>query len=74
MVYVDDFLVLGDKTTINSIFKAIQKQVLLKRIGYLELGKPQQFVGRNIDHFGNYCNLGLQDSYIDSMIEETWND
>ena len=33
MVYVDDLLVLGDKTTVNSIFEAIQKQVLLKRIG-----------------------------------------
>ena len=31
--------------------------------------KPQQFLGRNIDHFGN--NLGLKGSYIDNMIEET---
>ena len=64
-------MVLGDKTTVDSIFGAIQKRVLLKHIGYLEPGKPQQFRGRNIDHFGNYCNLGLQDPYIDHMIEET---
>ena len=38
MVYVDDLLVLGDKTTVDSIFEAIQKQVLLKHIGYLEPG------------------------------------
>ena len=30
MVYVDDLLVLGDKTTVDSTFEAIQKQVLLK--------------------------------------------
>ena len=71
MVYVDDLLVLGDKTAVDSTFEAVQKQVLLKHIGYLEPGKPQQFLGRNIDHFGNYCNLGLKDSYIDSMIEES---
>ena len=71
MVYVDDLLVLGDKTTVDSTFEAIQKQVLLKHIGYLEPGKSQQFLGRNIDHFGNYCNLGLKDSYIDNMIEES---
>ena len=70
MVYVDDLLVLGDKTTVDSIFEAIQKQVLLKHIGYLA-GKPQQFLGRNNDHFGNYCSLGLKDSYIDNMIEES---
>ena len=68
MVYVDDLLqVLGDKTAVDSMFEAVQKQVLLKRIGYLEPGKPQQFLGRNNDHFGNYCNLG----YIDNMIEES---
>ena len=71
MVYVDDLLVLGDKTTVDSTFEAIQKQVLLKHIGYLEPGKPQQFLGRNIDRCGNYCNLGLKDSYIDNMIEES---
>ena len=70
MVYVEDLLVLGDKTAVDSTFEAVQKQVLLKRIGYPEPGKPQQFLGRNIDHFGNYCNLGLKDSYIDNMIEE----
>ena len=64
-------MVLGDKTTVDSTFEAIQKQVLLKHIGYLEPCKPQQFHGRNIDHFGNYCNLGLKDSYIDNMIEES---
>ena len=46
-------MALGDKTTANSIFEAIQKQVLLKRIGYLEPGMPQQF-----RHFGNYCTFG----------------
>ena len=66
MVYVDDLLILGDKT-----MEVIQKQVLLKHVGYLEPGKPQHFLGRNINHFGNYCNLGLQDSYIDNMIQET---
>ena len=71
MVYVDDPLVLGDKTTVDSIFEAIQKQALLSPIGYLEPGKPQQLLGRNTEHFGNYCNLGLQDSYIDNMTEET---
>ena len=71
MVYADDLLVLGDKTTVDPTFEAIQKQVLLKHIGYLEPGKPQQFLGRNIDHFGNYCNLGLKESYIDNMIEES---
>ena len=71
MVYVDDLLALGDKTAVDSTFEAVQKQVLLKHIGYLEPGKPQQFLGRNIDHFGNYCNLGLKDSYIDNMIEES---
>ena len=69
MVYVDDLLVLGDKTAVDSTFEAVQKQVLLKHIGYLEPGKQQEFLGRNIDHFGNYCNLGLKDSYIDNMIE-----
>ena len=64
MVYVDDLLVLGDKTAVDSTFEAVQKQVLLKHIGYL-------FLGRNIDHFNNYCNLGLKDSYIDNMIEES---
>ena len=44
MVYVDDLLVLGDKTTVDSTFEAIQKQVLLKHIGYLEPGKPQKFL------------------------------
>ena len=48
MVYVDDLLVLGDKTAVDSTFEAVQKQVLLKHIGYLEPGKPQQFLGRNI--------------------------
>ena len=67
MVYVDDLLVLGDKTAVDSTFEAVQKQVLLKHIGYLEPGKPQRFLGRNIDRFGNYCNLGLKDSYIDKM-------
>ena len=57
----------GQKTTVDSIFEAIQKQVVLKRIGYLEPGKPQQFLGRNIDHFGN--NLGLEGSY-----QGDWND
>ena len=71
MVYVDDLLVLGDKTAVDSTFEAVQKQVLLKHIGYLEPGKPQQSLGRNIDHFGNYCNLGLGDSCIDNMIEES---
>ena len=61
IIYVDDLLVLGDKTTVDSTFEAIQKQVLLKHIGYLEPDKPQQFLGRNIDHFGNYCNLGLKE-------------
>ena len=42
MVYVDDLLVLGDKTTVDSTFEAMQKQVLLKHISYLEPGKPQQ--------------------------------
>ena len=37
----------------------------------LEPGKPQQFLGRNIEHFGNYCTVGLQDSYINDMIKET---
>ena len=71
MVYVDDLLALGDKTAVDSTFVSVQKQVLLKHIGYLEPGQPQQFLGRNIDHFGNYCNLGLKDSYIDNMIEES---
>ena len=74
MVYVDDLLVLGDKTALDSTFEAVQKQVLLRHIGYLEPGKPkkkQQFLGRNIDHFGSYCNLGLKDSYIDNMAEES---
>ena len=44
---------------------------ILKRVGYFEPGKPQQFLGRNIEHFGEHCALGLQDSYIDNMIEET---
>ena len=70
MVYVDDLLVLRDKTAVDSTFEAVQKQVPIKDIGYLEPGKPQQFLGRTIDHFGNYCNLGLKDSYID-MIEES---
>ena len=69
--YVDDLLVLGEKTTVDSTFEAIQKQVLLKHISYLEAGKPQQFLGRNIEHFGNYCTVGLQDSYINDMIKET---
>ena len=55
MVYVDHLLVLGDKTAVDSTFEAVQKQILLKHIGYLEPGEPQQFLGRNIDHFGNYC-------------------
>ena len=71
MVYVDDLLVLGDKTAVDSTFEAVQKQVLLKHIGYLKPGKPQQFLRRNIDHFDNYYNLGLKDSYIDNMIEES---
>ena len=70
MVYVDDLLVLGEKTTVDSIFKAIQKQVLLKHIGHLEPGQPQQFLGRNIDHFGNYCNLLLHRQHDRGV----WND
>ena len=42
MVYVDDLLVLGDKTAVDSTFEAVQKQVLLKHTGYLKPGKPQQ--------------------------------
>ena len=71
MVYVGDLLVLGDKTTVDSIFKATQKQMLLKRIGYLAPGKPQEFLGRNIERFSNCCAPGLQDSYINNMTEET---
>ena len=34
MVYVNDLLVLGDKTTVDPIFEAIQKQVLLKQLAH----------------------------------------
>lgn len=44
MVYVDELLVLGDKT-------------------------PE--TGTTVKHFGNYCTIGLQDSYTNSMIEQT---
>ena len=74
MVYVDDLLVLGNKTTVDSTFEAIQKQVLLKHIGYLEPGKPQQFLGRNIDHFGNYCNLGLKGLLHRQHDRGVWNE
>ena len=69
MVSVDDLLVLGNGTTVDFIFEEIQEQVLLKRIGHLKPGKPQRFLGRNIERCGNYCTLGLQDSYINNMIE-----
>lgn len=41
-VYVDDLLVLGDKTTVDSTFEAIQKVLLthVGYLGYLEPGKP----------------------------------
>ena len=69
-VYMTDLLVLGDKTTVDSIFKAIQKQVL----HWLpQAWQTTTIPGRNIDHFGNCCIVGLQDSYIDNMPED-WND
>ena len=60
MVYVDDLLVHGDKTTVDSTFGAIQKQVLLKHIGYLEPGKPQQFPGRNIGTSATTAPVGYR--------------
>ena len=70
MVYVDDLLVLGDPTTVNKAFAAIQQRVLLKHIGYIEPQQPQQFLGRIIEHNGDHITIGLADPYINNIIEE----
>ena len=70
VVYVDDLLVLGDKTAVDSTFEAVQKQVYSSTSATSNLANHNNFL-EETDHFGNYCNLGLKDSYIDNMIEES---
>ena len=43
----------------------------LEKLGFVRLKSEQQFLGRNIEHFGNYRTLGLLGSYIRNMLEET---
>ena len=64
MVHVDNLLVLGDPTIVNKTFEAIQQQVLLKHIGYIE-----PILGRIIKHNGDHITIGLVDSYINNIIE-----
>ena len=70
LVYVDDLLLLGDEPTVNKIFEAIQQHLLLRPTGTLTVGNTVSFLGRNITNRGDYYELGLADSYNNTLLEE----
>ena len=70
LVYVDDLLLLGDEATVNKIFEAIQQHLLLRPTGTLTVGNTVSFLGRNITNRGDYYELGLADSYNNTLLEE----
>ena len=70
LVYVDDLLLLGDEEVTNKIFAAIQQHLLLRPTGTLTVGNTVSFLGRNITNKGDYYELGLSDSYNNTLLEE----
>ena len=70
LVYVDDLLLLGDEEVTNKIFVAIQQHLLLRPTGTLTVGNTVSFLGRNITNRGDYYELGLADSYNNTLLEE----
>ena len=71
LVYVDDLLLLGDEEVTNKIFAAIQQHLLLRPTGTLTVGSTVSFLGRNITNRGDYYELGLADSYNNTLLEES---
>ena len=69
-LYVDDLLLLGDEEVTNKIFAAIQQHLLLRPTGTLTVGNTVSILGRNITNRGGYYELGLADSYNNTLLEE----
>ena len=70
LVYVDDLLLLGEETTTNKIFEAIQQHLLLRPTGTLTVLNTVSFLGRNITNRGDYYERGPADSYNNTLLEE----
>ena len=70
LVYVDDLLLLGEETTTNKIFEAIQQHLLLRPTGTLTVGNAASFLGRNITNRGDYYERGPADSYNNTLLKE----
>ena len=71
MIYVDDLLLLGVQSVINTLFSRMQKEVLLRHTGDLTVGSTIHFLGRNISHRGDHINISLNNNYVDIILEES---
>ena len=67
-VYVDNLLLIGVQYMINTLFSRIQKEVLLRRTGDLNVGSTLHFLGRNISHQGSYIDISLNNNYVDIIL------
>ena len=69
LVYVDDILLFGKDSDVTMLAKRIQSRVLLKILGKLEPGNPIEFLGRSLEHHGNYILIRQLPGYIENILE-----
>ena len=67
MIYVDDLLFIGVQNMINRLFSRMQKEVLLRHTGDLNVGSTIHFLGRNISQNGSHIDISLNNNYVDGM-------
>ena len=67
---VDDLLFIGQKETVNKLFKSIQLHLLLRPTGELTVGNATSFLGRIICNKGDYYKISLAHIYTTQLLEE----
>ncbi|MCP4192560.1 MAG: hypothetical protein GY768_18250, partial [Planctomycetaceae bacterium] len=71
LVYVDDLLVLGDVTVVQTVIGRLANEFLLKRIGALDKdGSMSTFLGRELRRMGDAIAVRMKDGYLDSEFEQ----
>ena len=71
MICVDDLLLTGVQSIIDTLFSRTQKEALLRHASDLNVGTTIHFLGRNISHKGNYVDISLNNNYVDIILEKS---
>ena len=70
LCYVDDLLLFGDELPCKHLFEELQKRVLLRKEGVLDVGSSVNFLGRCIARRAGSIEISMPSTYIEKMLSE----